>query len=139
LILFNGWFISEGKSFQFGTEHLRNPDNLEVLTVFFTVFVLFQFWNIFNSRALRWDENPFALLHKNPSFLVILALIAVVQVGMVHFSGTAAEQTAIGEIFRTQALSLPQWIQLILVTITIIPAAWGIRYIVHLLGLYDEK
>jgi len=134
LILFNGWFT--GKPFNFDkASELRYEGNLEALTVFFTAFVLFQFWNIINSRAMRLEESPFALLFRNPSFLVILTIIGVMQVAMVQCSGSFG----IGEIFRTVPLSLEQWLTLTVVTATIIPAAWGIRWIVHSLGLYGEK
>ena len=133
ILIFSGWFV-EGEEFQ-RTNDLRNGENLEALTVFFTAFVLFQFWNIFNSRALRLEESPFALLLKNKSFLVIIMIIAVMQVAMVQCSGFGG----IGEIFRTQVLSLEQWGKITLVTVTIIPVAWGIRSIVHSLGLYGEQ
>jgi Ca2+-transporting ATPase len=139
-VLFGGWFVE--KRFEFGAD-LRSPEilkgNIEALTVFFTAFVLFQFWNILNCRALRWDESPFALLLRNKSFLVIITIIAVVQVGLVQCSGSAENNNAIGEVFRTVALSPMQWIQIALLTITIIPVAWGIRFVVHSLGLYGER
>jgi Ca2+-transporting ATPase len=135
LILFNGWFVTEGKHFDFANPDIRSEHNLEALTVFFTAFVLFQFWNIINSRAMRVEENPFALLHRNPSFLVIIMIIAVMQVAMVQCS----EYFSIGEIFRTMPLSLEQWLYLVFITVSIIPVAWLIRGIVHALGLYGER
>jgi Ca2+-transporting ATPase len=131
-ILFGGWFVKT--TFTFGLEP-RDPANVEALTVFFTAFVMFQFWNIINCRSLRLEESPFALLLKNKSFLVIITIIAVVQIGLVQCSGFYG----IGEIFRTTALSSSQWIRLALLTVTIIPAAWLIRYVVHSLGLYDAQ
>ena len=128
LLLFNGWFVTAGK------EHIRLEDNLEALTVFFTAFVLFQIWNIFNSRALCWGDSPFTMLFRNKVFLAIITFIAVMQVGMVQFS----DYFGIGSIFRTQALSLVQWIQLALLTATVIPMAYLIRYFVYRLGLYER-
>jgi len=132
-LLFGGWFSTN--AFDFDKAHdLRDPANIEALTVFFTAFVLFQFWNIFNSRALCWGESPFTMLFRNKAFLVIIAFIAVMQFSIVHFS-----DYGFGGIFRTQALSMMQWLQLTLLTATIIPAAWVIRYIVYSLGLYEKQ
>ena len=128
-----GWFLSEGTQFKFW-EDIRSLDNLEGLTVFFTAFVLFHFWNFFNCRSMRWGESPFAMLFKNKVFLVIVVVIALIQISIVQGSG----YFGIGEIFRTTALELWQWIALALLTVTIIPAAYGIRYVVHLLGLYEK-
>ncbi|MDR0328550.1 MAG: HAD-IC family P-type ATPase [Planctomycetaceae bacterium] len=134
LVLFVSWFWTEGTALQFNAEP-RDPANVEALTVFFTAFVMLQFWNIFNSRSLRLEESPFGLLLKNKSFLLIITIIAIVQIGMVQCSGFCG----IGEIFRTTALSSSQWIRLAILTVSIIPAAWLIRYVVNSLGLYGEK
>jgi Ca2+-transporting ATPase len=125
LALYGGWFLEEESAFQFHTEP-RDPVNLEALTVFFTIFVSFQFWNIFNCRSLRSEESPFALLHKNKLFLLIVSLIAVVQVGAVQGSN----YFYIGQIFRTEPLSLIQWIKIVLLTATVIPFAWLMRLFV---------
>jgi len=128
-------FIHPDHVFLYGHEHLRNPQNVEALTVLFTAFVMLTFWNILNCRSLCWSETPFELLWQNKSFMVIITLIAVMQVAMVQCSG----HFGIGEIFRTTCLDMWQWFALTGVTVTIIPAAWGVRFIVHLLGLYEEK
>ena len=138
-ILFGGWFATSGDEFKFGEANLRNPDNWEMLTIFFTAFVMFQFWNIINCRSLRLEESPFSQLIKNKSFLVIVTLIAVVQVGLVCCSGNVESQTVIGEVFRTVALSPEQWLKIALVTVTIIPVAWLVRYVVHSLGLFEAR
>jgi len=129
-----GWFLSEGSKLEFWQD-MRYEGNLEALTVFFTAFVLFHFWNFFNCRAMRWGESPFAMLDKNKAFLVIVVAIALIQICVVQ----GGNVLGIGEIFRTTALQLWQWGVLVLITATIIPAAYGIRFIVHSLGLYGEK
>jgi Ca2+-transporting ATPase len=134
-VMFSGLFVTAGHQFQYGHEHLRNPDNIEGLTVFFTAFVMLTFWNIINCRSLCWTETPFDLLFQNKTFLGIVAFIAVIQITMVQCSGFLG----IGDIFRTTALELWQWAYIALVTATVIPAAWGVRFIVHLFGLYEER
>jgi len=137
--MFNtAWFVTEGNEFKFGlplSDQARPDGNLEALTVFFTAFVMLTFWNIINARSLCWSETPFDLLWQNKAFLAIVTSIAVMQISMVQFS----DFWNLGAIFRTQALELWQWLNLALITALIIPAAWGVRYTVHLLGLYEEK
>ncbi|MCL2710531.1 MAG: calcium-translocating P-type ATPase, PMCA-type [Planctomycetaceae bacterium] len=134
-VMFSGWFVHPDHAFQYGHEHLRNPDNVEALTVFFTAFVMLTFWNIINSRSLCWSETPFDLLWQNKAFIGIVTFIAVMQITMVQCSG----YLGIGEIFRTACLDLWQWFALAAVTVTIIPLAWGVRFGVYKCGLYEEK
>ncbi|MDR2757246.1 MAG: calcium-translocating P-type ATPase, PMCA-type [Planctomycetaceae bacterium] len=125
IVLFYGLFLENGKMFQFNASP-HEPQNIQALTVFFTTFVMFQFWNIFNCRSLRYDESPFSLLLKNRLFLLIIGLIIFVQIGMVQVSGS----WGIGHIFRTESLSMLQWLKIILLTMTIIPFAWCVRILV---------
>ncbi|MDR0705068.1 MAG: cation-translocating P-type ATPase [Planctomycetaceae bacterium] len=122
IVLCYGLFLENGKMFQFNADP-REPENIQALTVFFTTFVMFQFWNIFNCRSLRHDESPFSLLLKNRLFLLIIGLIIFVQIGMVQISG----YWGIGQVFRTESLSVLQWLKITLLTMTIIPFAWLVR------------
>ena len=135
LLMSFGWFLSEGKFNLWEDIRTMSQENLETLTVFFTAFVMFHFWNFFNCRAMRWGESPFTLLFKNRVFLVIVVVIALVQFSVVQGGGFFG----ISEIFRTTPLAAWQWLVLAGITVTIIPAAWGIRYVVYSLGLYEEK
>ncbi|GHT26003.1 calcium-translocating P-type ATPase, PMCA-type [Planctomycetales bacterium] len=122
LLLFTGLFAA--KRFEFYTD-VREPENIEALTVFFTAFVLLQFWNIFSCRSLQRGESALAGLLKNKLFLLIVTLIAVVQIGLVQ----ASPYLGIGDVFRTTHLSLNQWFCITAITATIIPVAWGVRQI----------
>ena len=132
LALYFGWFLDAEHHFTFGLEP-RAAGNLEALTVFFTIFVMFQFWRIFLCRSLRYEESPFSQLLANRAFLMIVTLIAVVQFTMVQASG----YIGIGEIFRTVSLSGTQWGGIALLTATILPVAWGVRWMVWRMG-WDE-
>jgi len=129
LALTFGWFLAKEDCFKFGLEP-RAAENLEALTVFFTIFVMFQFWRIFLCRSLRYVESPFGQLLKNRAFLVIVALIAVIQLSMVQ----ASDSVRIGEIFRTVPLTAKQWGGIALLTATIIPVAWLIRWAIKETG-----
>ena len=129
--LFLGWFVDSEHCYDF-TIKVTDPNyldhNLQALTIFFTVLVMFQFWHKFNCRALRHDESPFALIHKNRLFLGIVLTITVVQIIMV-------QTPIVGELFRTQPLSARQWLDITLLTATMVPAAWLGRKLAHWIGL----
>ncbi len=131
--LYFGWFLPASEKFTFYADP-RDLENLHALTVFFTIFVMFQFWHKFNCRSLRYDESPFALLSKNRLFLLIVGMITIVQIVMVQ----ASDYVGIGRIFRTVPLSLTQWLEIALLTVTIIPVAWLVRLLIHQLGLDRE-
>ncbi|HQG93270.1 MAG TPA: calcium-translocating P-type ATPase, PMCA-type [Acidobacteriota bacterium] len=101
---------------------------LEKLTIFFTVFVMFQFWHKFNCRSLRHNESPFQNLIQNKNFIFIVLTITAVQILMVQVGGP------IGELFRTMPLSLPTWLWILLLTATVLPVAWLARQIAFWMG-----
>jgi Ca2+-transporting ATPase len=111
---------------------LANPfgaaTELERLTVFFTVFVMFQFWHKFNCRALRHDESPFEKLLKNKNFLFIVLTITVAQAVLVQVGGP------VGEIFRTTPLAWATWGWILLLTASILPVAWLARQVAYWVG-----
>ena len=124
--LFGGWFTDA--NFTVGAS---DKDNLEALTIFFTILVMFQFWHKFNCRALRHDESPFALVLKNRMFMTIVLAITGLQVVMV-------QTPIIGEIFRTTPLNLTQWLEIIALTFSVVPVAWFGRFLSYKLGLEKE-
>lgn len=77
------------------------------LSVFFSVFVLLQFWNLFNARCLGQTHSAFTGLLENPAFLVIALAILVGQILLVQFGGA---------VFRTEPLSLRDWLLIIALT-----------------------
>ena len=76
-------------------------------TVFFNLFVLLQFWNLFNARCLGQSYSALSGLAGNKGFVVITASILVGQILIVQYGG---------QIFRTVPLSLRDWIVLVGVT-----------------------
>ncbi len=126
--LWGGWFVTGTPFSTSGSD----AENLEALTVFFTILVMFQFWHKFNCRALTYDESPFALLLKNKMFLAIVLSITALQIVMVQIH-------AVGEFFRTTPLEFMQWIKIIALTATVIPVAWFGRWLAHWLGFDREE
>lgn len=70
------------------------------LTIFFTVFVFLQFWNMFNARAFELHRPVWADLRGCREFFLILAAIAAGQWLIVRFGG---------ELFRTVPLTPAEW------------------------------
>lgn len=96
-----------------------NIDSYE-LTLFFNVFVMFQFWNLFNARVFGQDISAFRGLSKNKSFIFIAFLIVIGQVAIVQFGGT---------FFRTVPLSLRDWVLVVIFSSIILWAAEFIKFI----------
>ncbi len=78
-----------------------NPYNL---TRFFTVFVMLQFWNLFNAKAFATGKSAFHGLSKNIGFLIVVFVILTGQYLIVEFGG---------EVFRTVPLTLRDWLIII--------------------------
>ena len=77
------------------------------LTLFFSTFVFFQFWNMFNAKGFETHHSVFTCLKGCREFFLILLAIAVGQVLVVEFGG---------EVFRTTPLPWQEWTVVILLT-----------------------
>ena len=74
------------------------------LTIFFTFFVMLQFWNLFNARVFGTSDSAFKGISKSYGMeLVILAILGG-QFVIVQFGGA---------VFRTVPLDLTTWIIII--------------------------
>jgi ATPase, P-type (transporting), HAD superfamily, subfamily IC len=89
------WFLKDGEL------------SVYQLSVFFSIFVLMQFWNMFNARTLGGNKSAFYKIHENKSFLIIATVILILQIVIVQFGGG---------FFRTEPISLLHWIMIILGT-----------------------
>ena len=74
------------------------------LTMFFTTFVMIQFWNLFNAKALMSHHSAFRHFLKDKGMILVLVLVLVGQWIIVTFGG---------EMFRTTPLSLHEWLLII--------------------------
>ena len=74
------------------------------LTMFFTTFVMIQFWNLFNAKALMSHHTAFRHFLKDKGMILVLVLVLVGQWIIVTFGG---------EMFRTTPLSLHEWLFII--------------------------
>ncbi|MFI3299507.1 MAG: cation-translocating P-type ATPase [Rikenellaceae bacterium] len=69
-------------------------------TLFFTIFVMLQFWNMFNAKAYNSGKLALSMLGKATGFLTVGLLILIGQFLIVTFGG---------EVFRVEPLSLLNW------------------------------
>ncbi|MEG1546490.1 MAG: cation-translocating P-type ATPase, partial [Bacteroides sp.] len=74
--------------------------NRERLTVFFTFFVMLQFWNLFNARVFGTSDSAFKGLTKSYGLELVVLAILVGQFLIVQFGG---------DVFRTVPLNLTTW------------------------------
>ncbi|MDR2809566.1 MAG: calcium-translocating P-type ATPase, PMCA-type [Tannerellaceae bacterium] len=70
------------------------------LSLFFTTFVMLQFWNMFNAKAFMSGKSAFAILSKCGGFLSIAAVILLGQWLIVTIGG---------EMFQVVPLHLSDW------------------------------
>ena len=71
------------------------------LSLFFTIFVYLQFWNMFNAKAFMSGKSTFAALGQSKGFLFIALMIVAGQWLIV---------TAGGEMFNVTPLHIVDWI-----------------------------
>lgn len=90
------------------------------VTLLFTGFVMLQFWNLFNARVYGSDKSCLSGILSNKSFLFIAAVILFGQVLAVEFGGN---------VFRTESLSLQEWLVLAAVTCPVLLIGEIVRFI----------
>lgn len=74
--------------------------SIHELTIFFTTFVMLQFWNLFNVRTMGGSESTFVGLFKCKGLLFVASMIFIGQWAIVQFGG---------KVFRTIPLSVTEW------------------------------
>jgi Ca2+-transporting ATPase len=77
------------------------------LSVFFSVFVLLQFWNLFNAKSFLTGKSSFHHIAENPAFIVIAAIILIGQIVIISIGG---------DVFKVTALSFSDWLIIIAAT-----------------------
>ncbi|MFO8021852.1 MAG: calcium-translocating P-type ATPase, PMCA-type [Perlabentimonas sp.] len=102
-------------------KYLNSNNQISVyeLTLFFNVFVLMQFWNLFNARAMKSGQSAFSGLAKNKGFLLISLVILLGQFLIVQFGGT---------FFRTTPLPATDWIKIFIFTSAVLWVGELIRW-----------
>ena len=81
------------------------------VTIFFTFFVMLQFWNLFNARVFGTTDSAFKGLSKSYGMELIVLAILVGQFLIVQFGGA---------VFRTEPLDWQTWLLIIGVSSTVL-------------------
>ena len=74
------------------------------LTAFFTIFVMLQFWNLFNASVFGTNHSVFKDARHAVGMLSVAIIILIGQIIIVEFGG---------KVFRTVPLTLTEWIYII--------------------------
>ena len=99
ILLWGGLFFAVAFAMLWYFEQVAGVDATE-LTVFFTIFVMLQWWNLFNARMLGSNYSAFRRLWACKGFLFVLLIVLVGQWLIVTFGG---------RMFRTVPLSWQTW------------------------------
>ena len=85
----------------------RGGVGVRELTVFFTMFVMMQWWNLFNAKTFASSRGVFSGLREDRGLLLVMAMILVGQWVIVSFGG---------RMFRTVPLDGMTWAFIVVVT-----------------------
>lgn len=83
--------------------YFTNPDGSISdydLSMFFTIFVMLQFWNLFNAKAYDTGRSAFHNMDKGVGFIIVAVIILIGQFLIVQFGG---------KVFRTVPISFMDW------------------------------
>ena len=94
------------------------------MSLFFSVFVLLQFWNMFNAKSFgSGHQTAFKGLRQAPAFLFVALLIVAGQILIVSFGG---------QMFRVEPLAFADWIGILAATSLILWIGEAVRLFARL-------
>lgn len=96
------------------------PLTVHELTVFFTFFVMLQFWNLFNARAFGTSDSAFKGISKSYGMELIILAILGGQILIVQFGGA---------VFRTEPLDFMTWMAIVVSTSFVLWIGELVRFI----------
>ena len=102
-------------SFHYGDYDGLSPYEL---SLFFTIFVMLQFWNMFNAKAFMTGKSAFAHLSSCQGFILIAFVIFVGQILIVEFGG---------KMFNVTPLHIHDWLIIVLLTYLVLIVGEMIR------------
>ena len=85
-------------------KHLPMEQVPTALTIFFTVFVMLQFWNLFNTSVFGTNHSVFKDSRHAFGMISVAGIILIGQIIIVEFGG---------KVFRTVPLTLTEWLYII--------------------------
>ena len=120
-------FFSEFTILSKTKEHLGDYE----LGVFFSIFVMLQFWNLFNAKYFRTDRSllqDIIDLFRAPGNVRQSYSQGFVWIALVILLGQVAIVTFAGPIFHVSALSVTDWLWILLITSPVLIIPDVIRY-----------
>ena len=102
----------------------------EELTIFFTVFVMLQWWNLFNAKALGTSRSALSGLTSDRGLVSVLAVILAGQWVIVTFGG---------DMFRTVPLPAATWLLIVAATSPVLIAGELWRLGRRLMGRKEKE
>jgi Ca2+-transporting ATPase len=87
------------------------PLTVRQVTIFFSVYVLFQVWNEINCRSLTPEVSGLRGLRRNPIFVTIALTIVVGQLAIVTLGGA---------VFKVEPLSVIDWLVIAVATSSVL-------------------
>ena len=99
-------------------EHNIKGISVRELTVFFTVFVMLQWWNLFNAKSLGSKHSAFSGFTSDRGLFVVLVMILAGQWLIVTFGG---------KMFRTEPLDMETWLWIMACTSPVMIIGEAIR------------
>lgn len=102
----------------------------EELTIFFTVFVMLQWWNLFNAKALGTSRSALSGLTSDRGLVSVLAVILAGQWLIVTFGG---------DMFRTVPLPAATWLLIVAATSPVLIAGELWRLGRRLMGRKEKE
>lgn len=89
------------------------------LSLFFTFFVMLQFWNMFNAKAFMTGHSAFTNISECKGFLFIAIIIFFGQIGIVELGG---------EMFNVTPLTIIDWLYIVIGTAPVLLVGEIIRW-----------
>ena len=117
-----------GMLFRFNNE--EGGMTVQRLTIFFTFFVMLQFWNLFNARVFGTTDSAFKGLSKSYGMELIVLAILVGQFLIVQFGGA---------VFRTEPLDWQTWLLIIGVSSTVLWVGELVRLVQRIIHKKDRN
>lgn len=89
------------------------------LSLFFTLFVMLQFWNMFNAKAFMTKKSAFADIVRSRGFMIIALVILIGQIAIVELGGP---------MFNVVHIKPTDWLTIILLSSVVIIVGELIRF-----------
>lgn len=91
----------------FNFTEVPNGLSMYELSLFFTIFVMLQFWNMFNAKAFMSNKSAFSELKNCKGFLSVGLIIVLGQIVIVTIGG---------KMFSVEPLETGDWVRIIIAT-----------------------